>query len=162
MYTKKRKWCTEDFWFQGVGLSEGGVTWWLWFQLRPIIKKNSLCWLSQLLLTHDEEDSADEHASREHMLRADLLGRFAHRAQLVCQRVSPEVGQQQGAQKEWGGAEACAPRRLHLCVADGLDIKLQYHYGEDDHPKRQDEGRPRFYFTLELRQRAKTVSEEFK
>ncbi len=76
------------------------------------------------------------------MLRADLLGRFAHGAQLVGQRVGPEVGQQQGAEKEGDGAVTGAPRRLHFCVADGLDVKLQDHYREDDHPERQDEGRP--------------------
>lgn len=104
--------------------------------------------LPQLLLTHDEEDGTDKHSSREHMLRADLLGGFAHGAQLVGQRVSPEVGQQQGTEEEGDGAVAGAPRCLHLCAANGLDVELQDHYGEDDHPKRQDEGRPRFYFTL--------------
>lgn len=98
--------------------------------------------LPQLLLTHDEEDGTDQHSSREHMLCADLLGRFAYGAQLVGQRVSPEVGQQQTAEEEGDGAVAGAPRRLHLCVADGLYVELHDHYGEDDHPKRHDEGRP--------------------
>lgn len=80
--------------------------------------------LPQLLLTHDEEDGTDQHSSREHMLCADLLGRFAHGAQLVGQWVSPEVGQQQTAEEEGDGAVAGAPRRLHLCVADGLDVEL--------------------------------------
>lgn len=96
------------------------------------------------------------------MLRADLLGWFAHGAQLVGQWVSPEVSQQQGAEEEGDGAVAGAPRRLHLRAADGLDVKLQDHYGEDDHAERQDEGRPRFYFTLGLRQSEKTVSKEVK
>lgn len=76
------------------------------------------------------------------MLRADLLRWFAHGAQLVRQWVSPEVGQQQGAEEEGDGAIAGTPRRLHLCIADGLNVKLQDHHGDDDHPKRQDEGRP--------------------
>lgn len=96
------------------------------------------------------------------MLRADLLGWFAHGAQLVGQWVSPEVSQQQGAEEEGDGAVAGAPWRLHLRAADGLDVKLQDHYGEDDHAERQDEGRPRFYFTLGLRQSEKTVSKEVK
>lgn len=74
------------------------------------------------------------------MLRADLLGRFAHGAQLIGQWVSPEVGQQQGAEEEGGGTVTGAPRHLHLCVANGLDVKLQDHYGDYDHPKRQDKG----------------------
>lgn len=82
------------------------------------------------------------------MLGADLLGGFAHGAQLVGERVGPEVGQQQGAEEEGDGSVAGAPRRLHLGVADGLHVKLQDHHGEDDHPERQDEGRPRLHFTL--------------
>lgn len=76
------------------------------------------------------------------MLCAELLGWFAHGAQLIRQWVSPEVGQQQGAEEERYGAVAGAPRCLHLCAADCLDVKLQDHYREDDHPKRKDEGRP--------------------
>lgn len=106
------------------------------------------CQVPQLLLTHDEEDGAHKHSSREHMLRADLLGRFAHRAQLVGERMSPEVGQQQGAEKEGQGAVTGTPWCLHLGTADGLHIELQDHHGEDDHPKWQDEGRPRLYFAL--------------
>lgn len=92
------------------------------------------------------------------MLRADLLRRFAHGAQLVGQRVSPEVGQQQGAEEESNGAVAGAPWRLHLCVTDGLNVKFQDHDREDDHPKRKDEGRPWFYFALVLRQSEKQTT----
>lgn len=62
------------------------------------------------------------------MLRADLLGRFAHGAQLVGQWMSPEVGQQQGTEEQGDGAIAGTPRRLHLRAADGVDVKLQDHY----------------------------------
>lgn len=99
------------------------------------------------LLTHDEEDGADDHASGEHVLRAALLRR-AHGPELVGERVGPEVGQQQRAQEEGAGAVAGAPRRLHLGAADGLHVKLQDGHGEDDHPKRQEESRPRLDFTL--------------
>lgn len=76
------------------------------------------------------------------MLRAELLWWFAYGAQLVSQRVSPEVGHQQSAEEKSDGAMAGAPWRLHLCVTDGLNVKFQDHDGEDDHPKRKDEGRP--------------------
>lgn len=100
-------------------------------------------------LTHDEEEGADEHSAREHVLRAGLLARrFAHRAQLVGERVRPEVGQQESAEEEGQGAVAGAPRRLHLGAAHGLHIELQDGHGEDDHPERQDEGRPRLHFAL--------------
>ena len=114
------------------------------------------------MLTHDEEDGANNHSPRQHMLRADLLGWFAHGAQLVGQWMSPKVGQQQGTEEEGDGAVAGTPWRLHLRAADGVDVKLQDHYGEDDHPERQDEGRPWFYFTLVFRQGEKTVSKEGK
>lgn len=104
---------------------------------------------TRCLLTHDEEEGADEHSARKHMLRAGLLARrFAHRAQLVCERVAPEVGQQEGAEEEGQGAVAGAPWRLHLGAADGLHVELQDGDGEDDHPEGQDEGRPRLHFTL--------------
>lgn len=101
-----------------------------------------------LLLTHDEEDGANQHPAREHMLCAVLLGWLAHGSQLVGEWVSPEVSQQQRAEEEGDGAVTGAPRHFHLCAADGLDVKLQDYDGEDDHGKRQDEGRPRFDFAL--------------
>lgn len=76
------------------------------------------------------------------MLRAGLLWWFAHGAQLVGQWVSPEVGQQQCAEEQSHGAVAGTPWRLHLCITDGLNVKFQDHDREDDHSKRQDEGRP--------------------
>lgn len=107
-------------------------------------------------LTHDEEEGADEHSAREHVLRAGLLAwRFAHRAQLVGERVGPEVGQQQGTEEEGESAVAGAPRRLHLGAADGLHVELKDGHREDDHPKGQDEGRPRLHFAL----RASTTRE---
>lgn len=102
------------------------------------------------LLTHDEEDGADDHAAREHVLR-DALLRLAHGPELVGERVGPEVGQQQRTQEEGGCAVAGAPRRLHLSAADGLHVKLQEGHGEDDHPQRQEERRPRLDFTLKGR-----------
>lgn len=100
-------------------------------------------------LTHDEEEGADEHAAREHVLGAGLLARrFAHRAQLVRERVGPEVGQQEGAEEEGQSAVAGTPRRLHLGAADGLHVELQDGHGEDDHREGQDEGRPRLHFAL--------------
>lgn len=85
------------------------------------------------------------------MLCAAVVRWFAHGAQLVSQRVSPEVCQQQCAEEEGQGAITGAPRRLHLGAADGLDVKLQDRDGEDDHPERQDERGPRLHFALGLR-----------
>lgn len=93
-------------------------------------------------LTHDEEDGADQHSSRKHMFRADLLRRFAHGAKLVSQRVGPEVSQKQSTAEEGKCAISGTPGRLHFGTADGLNIELQDHHREDDHPKRQDKGRP--------------------
>lgn len=90
------------------------------------------------------------------MLCADHLRWFAHGSQLVSQRMSPEVGQQQGAQKESKATVASTARRLHLGVTHGLHIKLQDHHRKDDHGERQDEGGPGFYFTLVRRQKEKS------
>lgn len=95
--------------------------------------------LTKLLLTHDEKDGTDQHSSRQHMLRADLLRWFANGAKLVSQWVSPEVGEEQSTEKEGKGTVSSTPGSLHLSTADGLDIELQDHHAEDDHPKRQDD-----------------------
>lgn len=82
------------------------------------------------------------------MFRADLLRWFAHGAKLVSQWVSPEVGEKQSTEKEGKGTVSSTPGSLHLGTADGLDIELQDHHAEDDHPKRQDDRWPWLYFTL--------------
>lgn len=95
--------------------------------------------LTKLLLTDDEKDSTDQHSSRQHMFRANILRWFAHGAKLVSQWVSPEVGEKQSTEKEGKGTVSSTPGSLHLSTANGLDIELQDHHAEDDHPKRQDD-----------------------
>lgn len=122
--------------------------------LKMILARRRARWLPvalsvpKLLLTHDEKDGADQHSSRKHVFRADMLRRFAHGAQLVRQRVGPEVGQKQSAAEEGQRAVPGTAGHLHFGTADGLNIELQDHHREDNHPKRQDEGRPGFHFTL--------------
>lgn len=128
-----------------------------------ILTRRLVLWLPitlavpNLLLTHDEKDGADQDSSRKHMFCADLLRRFAHGAKLVRQRVGPEVGQKQGTAEKGKCAISGTPGRLHFGTADGLNIELQDHHREDDHPERQDEGRPRFYFTLEKQARGTDI-----
>lgn len=92
------------------------------------------------------------------MFCADLLRWFAHGAQLIRQWVCPEISQQHRAQKQGEGAVAGAPGRLHLGDADGFHVELQDHDGENDHPKREDEGGPGVNFALWKKKYVETLN----
>lgn len=58
------------------------------------------------------------------MLGAGLLATRPHGPQLVRQRVGPEVGQKQAAEKQEVGAVAGTAWGLELCHADGLHVEV--------------------------------------
>ena len=85
---------------------------------------------------------------REHVLGAVTLGGAADGAELVGQRVGPEVGQQESTEEQEERAVTGAPGRLHLGDADGLHVEVQNHHGEHDHAERHDQRWPGLHLAL--------------